>query len=158
MLNFGPRADGTIPEEFASRLREIGSWLKANGEAIYATRPYLLHGEGPTVKTEKNRKKLKKEGYNYTSEDIRFTRSKDGKTLYVIALAWPENGELLVKSLRKGKFDASSILSISQLGGAASVDWKQSAEGLKLTLPAKPATVYAHPFKVVLKTKIPGLK
>jgi alpha-L-fucosidase len=37
LLNVGPKADGTIPEEFAVRLRSIGKWLKVNGDAIYGT-------------------------------------------------------------------------------------------------------------------------
>jgi alpha-L-fucosidase len=37
LLNVGPRPDGRIQDDFAARLREIGSWLKTNGEAIYGT-------------------------------------------------------------------------------------------------------------------------
>jgi alpha-L-fucosidase len=37
LLDIGPRADGTIPEIMQIRLREIGSWLKVNGEAVYDT-------------------------------------------------------------------------------------------------------------------------
>ncbi|MFO1489531.1 MAG: alpha-L-fucosidase [Kiritimatiellia bacterium] len=42
LLNVGPRPDGLIDPEQAGRLREVGDWLKVNGEAIYATRggPY----------------------------------------------------------------------------------------------------------------------
>lgn len=40
MLNFGPKADGTIPAEYKERLLGIGAWLKVCGEAIYATRPF----------------------------------------------------------------------------------------------------------------------
>ena len=39
LLNVGPRADGTIPEKEAEMLREIGAWLRVNGEAIYGSRP-----------------------------------------------------------------------------------------------------------------------
>ena len=37
LLNVGPRPDGTIPEEAARRLREIGAWLAVHGESIYGT-------------------------------------------------------------------------------------------------------------------------
>jgi alpha-L-fucosidase len=35
LLNVGPMADGTIPQESAVRLQEIGRWLEVNGESIY---------------------------------------------------------------------------------------------------------------------------
>lgn len=39
LLNVGPAPDGLIPEPSVLRLREIGAWLKTNGEAIYGTSP-----------------------------------------------------------------------------------------------------------------------
>lgn len=45
LLNIGPRPDGTIPEEAASRLCEIGKWLKVNGESIYRTQAGEYSGE-----------------------------------------------------------------------------------------------------------------
>ena len=39
LLNIGPRADGTIPAPSIRRLREIGAWLEAHGEAIYGATP-----------------------------------------------------------------------------------------------------------------------
>ena len=89
LLNIGPRADGTLPEKGKALLRGIGEWLKLNGEAIYGTRPWLVFGEGPTrlkggaFSEEQDRR-------GYTAQDLRFTQSKDGKTLYVIVLGWPE--------------------------------------------------------------------
>ncbi len=38
LLNIGPKADGTIPEEQVRRLKILGSWLKTNGDGIYGTR------------------------------------------------------------------------------------------------------------------------
>ncbi|WEK42467.1 MAG: alpha-L-fucosidase [Candidatus Sphingomonas colombiensis] len=41
LLNVGPRAvDASIPDEQLSRLKRFGAWLRANGEAIYGTRPW----------------------------------------------------------------------------------------------------------------------
>jgi alpha-L-fucosidase len=37
LLNIGPKADGTIPEESVARLETIGRWMSVNGESIYGT-------------------------------------------------------------------------------------------------------------------------
>lgn len=37
LLDIGPAADGTIPVIMQQRLSDLGTWLKINGEAIYAT-------------------------------------------------------------------------------------------------------------------------
>jgi alpha-L-fucosidase len=37
LLNVGPTALGEIPAPSVERLREIGTWMKSNGEAIYGT-------------------------------------------------------------------------------------------------------------------------
>lgn len=38
LLNIGPKPDGSIPKESIKLFKEIGQWMKKNGEAIYATR------------------------------------------------------------------------------------------------------------------------
>lgn len=38
LLNIGPEPDGSIPEESIRLFKEIGAWMKVNGEAIYGTR------------------------------------------------------------------------------------------------------------------------
>ena len=45
LLNVGPRPDGAIPPEQADRLRQIGTWLQVNGEAVYGCQP-LAGGSG----------------------------------------------------------------------------------------------------------------
>lgn len=58
---------GALPAIQKDRLEEIGKWLAVNGEAIYATRMYSTTSEGP----------------------VRYTRSKDNKTVYAITTDWP---------------------------------------------------------------------
>ncbi|MGS0524368.1 alpha-L-fucosidase [Zobellia nedashkovskayae] len=50
MLNLPLRGDGTLDSDEVKIIREIGAWLKINGEAIYATRPWKVSGEGPSTK------------------------------------------------------------------------------------------------------------
>lgn len=38
LLDFGPREDGTIPDEEVAVLKEFGRWTKKHKEAIYGTR------------------------------------------------------------------------------------------------------------------------
>ena len=37
LLNVGPTAEGVIPEASVTRLKEMGEWIKVNGEAVYGT-------------------------------------------------------------------------------------------------------------------------
>ncbi len=45
MLNIGPRANGDIPHEIASRLEDIGQWLAVNGESIYGSGAFDLDSD-----------------------------------------------------------------------------------------------------------------
>jgi len=124
LINIGPRADGTIPEVMAQRLRDAGAWLKVNGEAIYATRPWKQFKEG----------------------DFRFTRK--GKVLYAIALEWPGPGEITLRSLPK---NGGGVKDVRLLGHAGALDWRQTEAGLLVTLPARPPSPFAQTLKIVLE-------
>lgn len=54
LLNVGPRPDGTIPDESARLLREMGAWLKVNGESIYGTVAGCVPEENWGVSTQKD--------------------------------------------------------------------------------------------------------
>jgi len=147
LLNIGPRADGTIPEPEQRILREIGAWLKTNGEAIYGTRPWWQFGEGPTRVAEGPfTDRQSKPGF--TAEDIRFTTR--GATLYAIALAWPEDRRLRVRSLDAATWPARHVRLLGHRGRLA---WTQSVDGLRVELPPHPPSPHAVALAITLRER-----
>jgi alpha-L-fucosidase len=140
LLNVGPRADGSIPEEAQKLLREIGAWLEVNGEAVYGSKPWRTFGEGPT----ENAGGTFQEGHAkpYTAQDFRFTTH--GGHLYAIELGWPENGQALIRSITP----ESKVRSVSLLGSARQVPFTQDADGLHLYLPKQRPGAYAWVYRI----------
>jgi alpha-L-fucosidase len=108
MPGVSPTANGTFPPETVERLQYVGAWLKINGEAIYRTRPWNVFREG---------------------EDLRFTRSKDGKYVYAIVSKWPGTS-LTIRSLR-----AVEGSKITMLGVSTPLRWHQGSDGLTIQIP-----------------------
>lgn len=152
LLNVGPRADGTIPDEAASILLEIGRWLEVNGEAIYGTRPWHTYGEGPTTIHADSFGESKSQPF--TAKDIRFTTK--GNILYAICLDWPGE-EVNVASLSTKTFLGSQEISdISLLGSQENLTWSRDENGLKIKLPAQKPGDYAYVLKIVLEGEVLG--
>lgn len=131
LLNVGPKADGTIAEQEKSLLREIGAWLRVNGEAIYKSRVWRVSGEGPTKADEGQFSDGAEK--TFTSEDIRFT--VNGSCIYAIVLRYPENGVVKIKSLADK--DASKlpvfhgiIKNVRVLGFSEKPEFKRTQEAL----------------------------
>jgi alpha-L-fucosidase len=100
---------GNLPEVQEKRLKDIGKWLKLNGEGIYSTRPTVLKPEGSVV----------------------FTRSKDNQFIYAILKEWP--GKEL--SLRNVKAENGS--KIEMLGYDKPLECINSDGGLIVKIPGK---------------------
>ncbi len=79
LLNVGPKADGTFPDESVERLRDIGSWMRQNGESIYGTTasPFEEIGWGRAT----------------------MRRSDDTSTLYLHVFDPPSDGVLRIRGL-----------------------------------------------------------
>jgi len=145
LLNIGPRADGTIPEEAVTILEEIGAWLSVNGEAVYDTRPWLVYGEGPTKVNQGHHSEKKNKDASY--EDIRFT--VNGDTLYATALGWPEDGVFTVETLRQGAPELGrSIRSVELISGSNAITWKQTSECLHIQVAGDAPCAAAIAFRI----------
>jgi alpha-L-fucosidase len=144
-LNFPPRPDGTLDDDELKILDAMAAWIAVNGEAIYGTRPWKVSGEGPS-KAQKSGH-FNEDKLAYTARDIRFTQSKDGRTLYAIALGWPDDGRLVVRSLATS---AGKIAGVALLGHAGKLDWQQTTEGLVVKLPSQKPCELAYAFRVLV--------
>ncbi len=144
LVNIGPRSDGTIPSEVQATLRDIGSWLKVNGEAIYSTRAWTKFGEGPTAIVEGAFHDT--DTKPFTAQDFRFTAK--GNSLFAIELAWPESGEAVIHSLNEVALSGQNIVSISLLGQGSPLTYQLKSDGLHIQLPPQKVGSYAYSFKI----------
>lgn len=121
LLNVPPRPDGSIPEEGAVELKKIGQWLNTNADAVYNTRPWTVYGEPHKKLSERNGRGDEEKKVVYSQEDIRFTQSKDGRTVNVVVLGWPEK-EFTVKSIKVD--DAGGAAWIELLGCEDTISYR----------------------------------
>jgi alpha-L-fucosidase len=129
LLNIPQRPDGTLDDESTYLLKQMGRWIKVNGEGIYGSRPWRTAGEGPShVIIEA----FREETVGWTAQDFRFT-TRDGK-IYAFLMKWPETGTVAIRSLAQGQ--APSVAAVNLLGHVEPLRFDQEAGGLVVTLPA----------------------
>ncbi len=151
LLSVPVRGNGTIDEQERAIVEEIGKWMAVNSDAIYDTRPWTVFGEGPAMESAAP---LSAQGFNegkgkpFTSLDIRFTTKNN--VVYAIVMGWPENGQVLIKSMKEGTNNLDkSITNVKMLGMDSNLSFKQTAEGLTVNLPErKPELSYAFALRI----------
>ncbi len=142
LLNIVQRPDGSLDPDAETLLSDLAVWMSMNGEAIHGTRAWKVSGEGPTAVSEGHFK----EDFDFSSADIRFTRSKDGKVVYAITLGVPE-GDVTIRSLAKG---CSVVVKDVGLPGGATLAWQQNDEALVIQKPTAWLSRHAVAFKIAL--------
>ena len=132
LLNVVQRPDGSLDPEVEQMLGQLADWSAVFGEAVFGTRPWLVYGESAV----KVRGGAFKEDFKYNAKEIRFTTK--GATLYAIALGWPDDGKMVVRSLAKPEGqDINAVTKVELLGYDGKVEWRQTAEGLEVAVPEK---------------------
>jgi alpha-L-fucosidase len=127
LINNGPMGNGKLDPEAVRIYGVLGEWLKVNGESIYGT------VRNPLVE--------KPEWGNISA-------SKDGKTLYLHILEWPESGTITVKGLGLGL--GSKATAAVYLANGEKASFSQDGDSLTVTLPAKPVDEYDSVVKLTL--------
>ncbi len=148
ILNIPGKPDGTIDSKEASILDSLTEWMQVNGEAIYATRPWKIYGEGPdTVKSGSFQgNSVSKLG----AKDIRFTRNKANKVVYAIVLGRPD-GEAVIQALGTASPQKpGKIATVELLGYKDRLKFNQDASSLRVRLPDQTLSEIAVAFKVSL--------
>lgn len=89
LLNVGPTSEGFVPQASIDRLKDMGDWMKENGEAIYKTQV------SPFEKLDWGR----------------CTQKEDGKNtvLYLHVFDWPNDGKLVVPGLQNKVVEAYAL-------------------------------------------------
>jgi alpha-L-fucosidase len=144
LLSIPVRGDGTIDSEERAIVEQIASWTQRYGEAIYASRPWKLSGEGPTqiASGQFGEGKMKP----FEAADIRFTTK--GPVLYAMTLGMP-SGPVNIASLA----NVGSVKRVEVVGSNAPLAFTQDASGLHVTVPLGAS----HEFGVALRISGEGL-
>jgi len=114
-VGYGPMPNGRWPQQVVSRLEKVGDWLRVNGEAIYATRPFKVFMEG---------------------DRVRFTRSKDNKFVYAIFLD-QSHSSFNLKSVGLKSVRAANGGEVKMLGADHNFTWRQDERNLEIDIPER---------------------
>jgi alpha-L-fucosidase len=124
LLNIGPSPTGEFAPDAYARLSDLSSWMKTNGSAIYGTRPNSPFKEG---------------------DRIRFTRSKDGKQVFVF-LFDDYSGAVELKSV-----PYAPGMKVTALAGNKRCRVEKSAVGIRIvTLSDLPGERFVRVYRIDL--------
>ncbi|HWK04961.1 MAG TPA: alpha-L-fucosidase [Puia sp.] len=113
LLNVGPDGHGDWDPIVYDRLKEIGEWMKINGEGIYASQPVVP----------------------YSVDNIYFTQSKKERKIYAFWLAGKET-VLLSENIQLPATLAPAIKQISLLGARQKLKWTVTGDHIIIHIPA----------------------
>jgi alpha-L-fucosidase len=111
LLNIGPGPDGTLSPVALQRLKELGQWMKVNGDAIYSTRAIAPYKEG----------------------NVCYTRMRDG-SINAIYLPTDSVSPLPV-TITVPSFAPKPGSSVTMLGVSEPLTWEKKGTGCVIRVP-----------------------
>jgi alpha-L-fucosidase len=115
LLNLTQHGRGDLDPQLIQIAKDIGAWLRVNGEAVYASRPFEVCGEN--------------------SNTICYTRNRGN--VYATLLDW-NGGELTLKALRAGGATLGKVSKVELLGSDLTLAFVQDNQKLTVLPSGKP--------------------
>jgi len=108
LLNLTQHGRGDLDSEVIRIAKDVGAWLKIDGQAVYGSRPFEVYGES----------------------GIRYTRNKGN--VYATLMDW-DGGTVTLKALRVGGATLGKVSKVELLGSNIPLTFVQDDQGLMVT-------------------------
>jgi alpha-L-fucosidase len=108
LLNITQHGRGDLDPEVIRICKDIGAWLKINGEAVYGSRPFEVYGENAVCYTRNN------------------------NNVYATLLDW-NGGSVTLKALHTGGATLGKVSKVEMLGSDVQLSFVQDERGLTIT-------------------------
>ena len=105
LLNLTQHGRGNLDPQCIQIAQDVGAWLRVNGEAVYASRPFEVFGDNTVL----------------------YTRSRG--MVYATLLGW-NGGPVTLKALGTGGATLGTASKVEMLGSNATLSFAQNAQGL----------------------------
>jgi len=108
LLNLTQHGRGNLDSQCIQIAQDIGAWLKVNGEAVYASRPFEAMGDSTVAYTRR------------------------GGFVYATLLGW-NGGAVTLRALASGGATLGKVTKVELLGSTTGLTFSQTAQGLTVT-------------------------
>jgi len=148
-----PLPDGSLDEGSIRMLKEVGAWMRVNGQGIYGSKAWVRLGEGEDgkLRTLPDGKLGKAQAdFKFGPHDFRFTVGRDG-SLYAFTMMVPAPGTTLkIRSLgSSANLLGKPVTSVSLVGHEGKpLTWRQEADGLVIVCPPEMPFATAVAFNI----------